>query len=32
MKRPFEPGYDETTLHIPKECWKEFTPCMTQFW
>jgi len=32
MKRPSDPGYDETTLYFPKEFWKGFTPCMTQFW
>jgi DNA mismatch repair protein MSH6 len=27
-----EAGYDPTTLFIPEENWKEFTPGMYQFW
>ena len=27
-KRPFDEGYDETTLYIPQKEWKEFTPAM----
>lgn len=31
-RRPDHPDYDPTTLHIPKDCWKGFTPAMTQYW
>lgn len=31
-KRPGEEGYDETTLHIPQQCWACFTPAMKQYW
>ena len=30
--RPWEDNYDETSLHIPPTCWKEFTPAMKQYW
>jgi len=30
--RPWEEGYDETSLAIADHHWKDFTPCMTQFW
>lgn len=31
-RRPDHPDYDETTLLIPKNYWKDFTPAMTQYW
>ena len=31
-KRPGDEGYDECSLLIPKQCWSEFTPAMTQYW
>ena len=30
--RPWEDGYDESSLLIPQNMWKEFTPCMKQYW
>ena len=32
MRRPDDPDYDQTTLHIPPTAWKDFTPAMTQYW
>ena len=31
-KRPFEEGYDDTSLFIPQSEWKNFTPAMFQYW
>lgn len=31
-RRPDDPDYDETTLHIPQGAWKDFTPAMSQYW
>ena len=31
-RRPTDPEYDDTTLHIPAGEWKNFTPCMRQYW
>ena len=31
-RRPWEEGYDETTLYISPEDWKKFTPAMRQYW
>lgn len=30
--RPWEDGYDETSLLIPEHYWKDFTPAMKQYW
>lgn len=30
--RPDHPEYDYTTLHIPQNSWKDFTPAMSQYW
>lgn len=30
--RPFEEGYDDTSLFIPADQWKSFTPAMRQYW
>lgn len=30
--KPGEKGYDHTSLHIPPEAWKDFTPGMYQYW
>ena len=30
--RPFEDEYDETSLLIDTKFWKDFTPCMSQYW
>ena len=27
-RRPSDEGYDDTSLFIPEECWKIFTPAM----
>lgn len=32
MRRPGDANYDPTTLFIPPHCWKDFTPCMRQYW
>ena len=32
MRRPNDPKYDPSTLYIPMEKWKEFTPGMIQYW
>lgn len=32
QKRPGDKLYDETTLWIPSEVWKTFTPAMKQYW
>eukprot|EP00347_Sterkiella_histriomuscorum_P016833 403351679 len=32
MRRPSDPNYDKTTLHIPHNEWKQFTQCMVQYW
>ena len=32
MRRPDDPDYDLTTLHIPPSAWKEFTPAIIQYW
>ena len=31
-RRPDDTNYDPTSLHIPASEWKNFTPCMTQYW
>eukprot|EP00727_Mastigamoeba_balamuthi_P004731 m51a1_g14256 putative dna mismatch repair protein msh6 (1263) ;mRNA; f:277351-288130 len=32
MRRPGEPGYDPSTLHIPSSCWAKMTNFDRQFW
>jgi DNA mismatch repair protein MSH6 len=32
MRRPDHPDYDPTSLFIPKELWKKFSPVTTQYW
>jgi DNA mismatch repair protein MSH6 len=31
-RRPDDPEYDPTTLYIPAEAWKTFTPAKAQYW
>jgi DNA mismatch repair protein MSH6 len=31
-RAPEDPNYDPTTLYIPKEEWKKFTPAIAQYW
>lgn len=31
-RKPDDPDYDPTTLYIPPDKWKEFTPAMYQYW
>ena len=31
-RRPDDPEYDGTTLYIPGYEWRNFSPCMNQFW
>jgi len=32
MRRPDDPGYDKTSIHIPDEAWKDLTSSMIQYW
>lgn len=31
-RRPDHPDYDPTSLHIPPQYWKDFTPAKAQYW
>ena len=32
LRRPDDPLYDKTTIHIPEEAWKSLTGSMIQYW
>ncbi len=31
-RRPDDPEYDCTTVHVPEKEWRNFTPAMRQYW